>query len=82
MTIQGLLGLDEQRLVQEGGISFFSRPEDAFEQARTQKDQAVFFMRPTRIEQVWKVAVSGQKMPQKSTNFYPKLTTGLVINEL
>ncbi|MDB4285480.1 DUF1015 domain-containing protein [bacterium] len=82
VTIQGLLGLDEQRLVQEGGISFFSRPEDAFEQARTQKDQAVFFMRPTRIEQVWKVAVSGQKMPQKSTNFYPKLTTGLVINEL
>lgn len=82
VAIQGLLGLEEQRLVQEGGISFFSRPEDAYEQARTRKDRVVFFMRPARIEQVWNVAVSGQKMPQKSTNFYPKLTTGLVINEL
>jgi len=82
VVIQGLLGLDEQRMVQEGGVSFLSRPEDAFEAAAEKKDRAAFFIRPTRIEQVWSIALSGQKMPQKSTNFYPKLTTGLVINEL
>jgi uncharacterized protein (DUF1015 family) len=69
-------------MVQEGGVSFFSRPEDVFEEAAEKKDRAAFFIRPTRIEQVWSIALSGQKMPQKSTNFYPKLTTGLVINEL
>jgi uncharacterized protein (DUF1015 family) len=82
VVIQGLLGLEEQRMVQEGGVSFFSRPEDVFKEAAEKKDRAAFFIRPTRIEQVWSIALSGQKMPQKSTNFYPKLTTGLVINEL
>jgi uncharacterized protein (DUF1015 family) len=81
-VIGGLLGLDEQNLVQQGKVTFFPRPEEAFEQARERSDRAAFFIRPTRIDQVWKIAVSGQKMPQKSTNFYPKLTTGLVINEL
>jgi hypothetical protein len=75
-VIGGLLGLDEQNLVQQGKVTFSPRPEEAFEEARKRPD------RPTRIDQVWKIAVSGQKMPQKSTNFYPKLTTGLVINEL
>jgi len=78
----GLLGLDEPNLVQEGEISFLSRPEDAFSRVRAGGDKAAFFLRPTRKEQVWDIAMSGQKMPQKSTNFYPKLTTGLVINEL
>ena len=33
-------------------------------------------------EQVWRVAVAGVTMPQKSTYFYPKLLTGLVMNPL
>jgi len=82
VVFDGLLGFDEQELVQGGRISFFSRPADAVGTAREGDGQAAFFLRATRKEQVWKVAVSGQKMPQKSTNFHPKLTTGLVINEL
>ena len=40
------------------------------------------FMNPTKIEQVKNIALSGKKMPQKSTYFYPKLLTGLVINKI
>jgi uncharacterized protein (DUF1015 family) len=82
VIFSGLLGLDEPRLLQEGGISFLSRAEEAFVKAETNGNKTVFFLRPTRKEQVWDIAISGQKMPQKSTNFHPKLTTGLVINEL
>jgi uncharacterized protein (DUF1015 family) len=39
-------------------------------------------MNPTRIEQVKAVAAAGEKMPQKSTFFYPKIYTGLVVNKL
>jgi uncharacterized protein (DUF1015 family) len=39
-------------------------------------------MNATRIEQVKAVAAGGEKMPQKSTFFYPKIFTGLVINKL
>jgi uncharacterized protein (DUF1015 family) len=41
--------------------------------------QAAFLLRPTRIEDVWEVARRGDVMPQKSTFFYPKLTSGLLL---
>ena len=78
----GLLGLDEQRLVQEGGIRFFSKPEEAAAEVAAGRGAAVFFLRPTRIDAVWRIATAGVRMPQKSTNFYPKLISGLVFNEL
>jgi len=40
------------------------------------------FLNATKIEQVIEVANAGERMPQKSTYFYPKLITGLVINKL
>jgi uncharacterized protein (DUF1015 family) len=44
--------------------------------------QLAFFLNPTLVEEVIEVAAKGEKMPQKSTYFYPKLITGLVINSL
>ncbi len=82
LVLGSLLGLDEQQFVQEGRITFHSRPEEAVARVRQGGDETAFFLRATRIEQVWEVALSGHKMPQKSTNFHPKLTTGLVLNEL
>jgi len=38
-----------------------------------------FLMNPTKIEEVIAVAESGEVMPQKSTFFYPKIPTGLVL---
>ena len=42
--------------------------------------EAAFLLRPTRIEDVWAVARRGETMPQKSTYFYPKLTSGLLFH--
>jgi uncharacterized protein (DUF1015 family) len=41
--------------------------------------EAAFLLRPTRIEDVWEIAARGEVMPQKSTFFYPKLTSGLLL---
>ena len=46
------------------------------------KAQCAFILNPTRVAEIRDVAASGEKMPQKSTYFYPKLITGLVINSL
>ena len=43
--------------------------------------QAAFFLRPTDVRDMKTVAEKGEMMPQKSTYFYPKLLTGLVINK-
>jgi hypothetical protein len=44
--------------------------------------QIAVLLKATKIEQVSKVAIDGEKMPQKSTFFYPKLATGLLISRL
>ena len=43
---------------------------------------AAFLLNPTRVEQVVAVAEAGDRMPEKSTYFYPKPVTGLVLNPL
>jgi len=44
--------------------------------------QAAFFMNPVKMQQLKLVTDAGEKMPQKSTYFYPKIYTGLTINKL
>ncbi|NIR04577.1 MAG: DUF1015 family protein, partial [Candidatus Aminicenantes bacterium] len=41
--------------------------------------QTAFFLNPTNVQDVKRVALAGQRMPPKSTYFYPKLLTGMVI---
>ncbi len=42
----------------------------------------VFFLRPIDIETVRRIVSQNERMPQKSTNFFPKLYSGLVLNKL
>ncbi|MFH1309313.1 MAG: DUF1015 domain-containing protein [Candidatus Omnitrophota bacterium] len=65
----------------EGNISYFREPKDAEKVVKDGSHMAAFFLKPTRVEQLKAVAELGEMMPQKSTYFYPKLLTGLVINK-
>ncbi len=53
----------------------------ALDQVRRGEYAAAFFLNPTRVEDVEKSAFSSTRMPPKSTYFYPKLLTGLVLNQ-
>jgi len=57
-------------------------PQRAEAEAAVDRGEAegAFLLRPTRIEDVWEVARRGDVMPQKSTFFYPKLTSGLLLH--
>lgn len=63
-------------------ISYTREEEGALDAVDCGQFQLAFFLNPTRVEEVIDVASSGEKMPQKSTYFYPKLVTGLVINKI
>lgn len=65
-----------------GGIGEGSPVAEAVRKVREGRAQAVFFLNPTRVEDVTAVAREGEKMPQKSTFFYPKVYTGLVMRVL
>jgi uncharacterized protein (DUF1015 family) len=53
----------------------------ALDKVKNGEYSAAFFLNPTRVEDVEKSALSSVRMPPKSTYFYPKLLTGLVINK-
>jgi len=63
-------------------ISFSSDPESLRESLDTGGCSVVFTMRATRLDQLRAVSLEGETMPQKSTYFYPKLLTGLVMRSL
>lgn len=54
---------------------------ESLKKVKREDFDAVFFMNPTSVRDVEKVALSGLRMPPKSTYFYPKLLTGMVINK-
>jgi uncharacterized protein (DUF1015 family) len=62
-----------------GGITYTPLREEAVARVDRGEAEAAFLLRPTRIEDVWAVARRGDVMPQKSTFFYPKLTSGLLM---
>lgn len=76
------LGIDQQQITAGGRLIYVKEAEEAIEEVDKRDNAAAFLLNPTRIEQVIKVANMGKVMPQKSTFFYPKLITGLVINDL
>ena len=61
------------------GVTYTPRREEAVATVDRGEAEAAFLLRPTRIEDVWDVARRGDVMPQKSTFFYPKLTSGLLM---
>lgn len=86
LILEEHLGIGEKELAAQSNIEYVKDIGDAIDASIAKVDggssQAVFFMNPTKIEQVKAVAAAGEKMPQKSTFFYPKVFTGLVINKL
>ena len=80
------LGIGDKQLASQSNLKYIKDIGDAVDKSIARVDsgekQVVFFMNPTRIEQVQAVAGAGEKMPQKSTFFHPKIFTGLVINKL
>ncbi|MFA6635493.1 MAG: DUF1015 domain-containing protein [Candidatus Omnitrophota bacterium] len=76
VILEKLLGIQAK----EGDVSYAKEPEEAESLVKEAGGRAAFFLNPTRVEQLRAVAEDGEMMPQKSTYFYPKLLTGLVMN--
>ncbi len=86
LILEKLFGIDEKRLAEQTNLEYMKDTPNAIDDciaaADDGKKQAVFFMNPPIIKQIEKVADEGEKMPQKSTYFFPKIYTGLTIDKL
>jgi len=82
LVLEQYLGIDEEALEEKRNLDYVRGRNDALDMLKEGGYQGAFIMNPTRIEQVKEVADRGEKMPQKSTDFYPKLLTGPVMHKL
>jgi len=80
--LQKRLSIRPQDLAASKKVLYFKDPGDAASAVLSGEGQIAFFLNPTRVYQVRDVSLAGQTMPSKSTFFYPKLLSGLVINPL
>ena len=84
LVLKGILHLSEEKVLRKEGVSYTPDTRQALNKVTAKGGGYVmgFILRPTSIEQVRDVATGGEKMPQKSTYFYPKLLSGLVIRKI
>ncbi len=80
--LEGTLHISEEAIRNQDNVSYCRETAEALDQVRTGKVQIAFLMNPVRIEQVRDIAFAGEVLPQKSTDFYPKLLSGLTIYAL
>jgi len=76
------LNIGAQDLAASKKVIYFKDPGEAAAAVQSGDGQIAFFLNPTRTYQVRDVSLAGETMPSKSTFFYPKLLSGLVINPL
>ena len=82
LVLEHILGLAPEQQV-SGETIRYSQDEEAVLQALEKEDyQAAFILNPPKAEDILTIADSGEKMPQKSTYFYPKLISGLIVNKI
>lgn len=82
LILKKALGITEHQQCEKNYLAYTQNAGKAVEDVISNKIQAAFFLNATKVTQVINVAQSGGKMPQKSTYFYPKLCTGIIINKL
>ncbi|MCL5773570.1 MAG: DUF1015 domain-containing protein [Firmicutes bacterium] len=73
------LGISARDIELHKFVHYIRSPEEAMEKVKRGEFQMAFLLNPTKIQEVKNIALAGGKMPQKSTYFHPKLTSGLVI---
>ncbi|NVM23433.1 MAG: DUF1015 domain-containing protein [Desulfobacterales bacterium] len=82
LVLQQILGFSGAALDDEQRILYTSRHERAFEAVNVGECDIALILNPTRLGQIQEVSDAGLIMPRKSTYFYPKVMTGLVINKI
>lgn len=82
LVLEAMLGLQAEDMTAGTHVRYVRDPQQALQAVEGGTAQAALLLNATRVHQIRDVAQVDERMPQKSTYFYPKLITGLVINPL
>jgi len=80
--LEGVLGISEDAIRDQQNVTYVRDSAEALSMVRDGRAEIAFLMSPARMQQVRDIAFAGEVLPQKSTDFYPKLLSGLAIYAL
>jgi len=78
LFIERVLGIDKGAVERKENIEYLRIAQMGYDAVDQNEAEFLLVVNPTRMEQVRACTQAGEKMPQKSTDFYPKMITGLV----
>jgi len=79
LILEKCLGISETEISGENYVRYVREFGDAVDQVRSGRAQAAFLLNATRLDQVRDIAMGGEVLPQKSTDFFPKMLSGLTM---
>ncbi|MBI4472003.1 MAG: DUF1015 family protein, partial [Acidobacteria bacterium] len=79
LILEKCLGITEEAVKKENFITYVRGADAAIQKVRDGQAQIAFILNPTRLDQMRDIAYEGNVMPQKSTDFYPKVLSGLIL---
>jgi len=82
VVLDHLLGLDPATITRLGNVRYIRDAQESIGMVESGDADIAFLIKPITLEQLRDVSLSGEVMPQKSTDFYPKLLSGLAIYAL
>ena len=82
LILEKIFGIDKENMANQINLTYTKYFREAIDGVNNKEFQCAFILNPTRVTEIRDVALAGEKMPQKSTYFYPKMITGMVMNEL
>lgn len=82
LVFKHILGMTEESQAKQENLIYWKSTERAISETVEGNCDLTFILNPTRVEDVQRVAGAGEKMPQKSTYFYPKIVSGLVLHSV
>ena len=82
IVLDKLLGLDQETITKLGNVRYIREASEAIGQVTSGEADVAFLIKPITLDQLREISLSGDVMPQKSTDFYPKLLSGLAIYAL
>lgn len=82
ILLDNLLGINKEKLAAESNVHYVRGRDETLDMVGKDGNQLAFIVNPTRVDQVREVALAGERMPQKSTDFFPKLLTGMVMMKM
>lgn len=77
--LEPALGITPQSVMKEANLTYEREAANALAAVDSGKAQISFLLNPCDVEEVVKIATAGEVMPQKSTDFFPKLLSGITM---